>query len=75
MPATMPSMCAMSAVHEYVHQWAGQQQQERQCAKGVGAVFAHRKVRGDGSEHEQTERISGAPERRCAVLVGPLSRL
>ena len=75
MPATMPSMCALSAVHEYVHQWAGQQQQEWQCAKAVGTVFAQQKTRGEGSEHEQAECVSEAPERRCAVLVEPLSRL
>lgn len=69
MPATVPPM---PAVHEHVHQWAGQQQQERQCAKEVGAVFAQQKVRGDSAEYEETDGISGTPERRRAALLGLL---
>ena len=72
----MPAIVSpMTAVHEHVHQWAGQQQQERQCPKEVGAVFAQQKVRSDCTKHEQAEGISGAPKRWCAVRVGPLSRL
>ena len=70
MPATVSPM---TAVHEHVHQWAGQQQQERQCAKEVGAVFAQQKVSGDSAEYEETDGISGTPKRRRAVLVGLLS--
>jgi hypothetical protein len=69
-PATVSPV---TAVHEYVHQWTGQQQQERQGAKEVGAVFAQQKVRGDSAEHEKSDGVSGAPERWRAVLVGPLS--
>jgi hypothetical protein len=74
-PATMPPVTTMTTVHEHVHHWAGQQQQERQCAKEVGAVLAQQKVRGDGAEHEQADRIPGAPERRRPVLLGLVSRL
>jgi hypothetical protein len=73
---TVPaSMSTMSAMHEHVHERAGQQQQERQCAKEVGAVLAQQKVRGNGTEYEQAECVPGAPEWRRAVMFGPLSRL
>ena len=65
----------MTAVHEHVHQWTGQQQQERQCAKEVGAVFAQQKVRSNSAKYEKSDGISGAPKRRRAALVGLLSRL
>jgi hypothetical protein len=67
------TMTAMTAVHKHVHQWTGQQQQERQCAKQVGAVFAQQKVRGDSAEYEETDGISRTPKRRRAVLLGLLS--
>jgi len=63
------------AVHEQVHQWAAQQQQERQCAEEVGAVFAQQDVRGNRAECEQTERMAEAPERQCAVWAWLLDRL
>ena len=72
MPTTVPPM---TAVHEHVHQWAGQQQEERQGAEEVGAMLAQQKVRRNSAEYEETDRISGTPERRRAVLVGLLSRL
>ena len=72
MPATVPPM---TAVHEHVHQWTGQQQQERQSAKEVGAVFAQQKVRSDGAKNEKSDGISGAPERWRTVPVWLLSRL
>jgi hypothetical protein len=65
----------MTAVHEHVHQWTGQQQQERQGPEEVGAVFAEQKVRGDSAEHDKSDGISGAPERRRGVLIVLLSRL
>jgi len=63
-------MTAMTAVHEHVHQGASQQQQEGQGPEEVGAVFAEKKVRGDSAEHEKSDGIPGAPERRRVVLVG-----
>jgi hypothetical protein len=51
-------MSSMPAVHEHVHERAGQQQQERQCAKEVGAVLAQQEVRGDSAENEQAECVA-----------------
>ena len=68
-------MPAMPAVHEHVHQWAGQQQQEGQGPEKVGTVFAEKKVRGDSAKYEKSDGIPGAPERRRVVLVGLVSRL
>ena len=65
-------MAPVAAVHEHVHQRAGQQQQERQGAEEVRAVLAQQKVRRDGAEDEKADCISGAPERRRAVPVGLL---
>ena len=76
--AAVPALPAMPAVHEHVHQRAGQQQQEGQGPEEVGSVFAEKKVGGDSAEHEQSDGIPGAPERRRAVLVelvGLVSRL
>ena len=76
--STLSTMPAMPAVHENVHQWAGQQQEKRQSPEKVGAVFAKKKVRGDSAEHEKSDGIPGSPERRRAVLVervGLVSRL
>jgi hypothetical protein len=64
----------VTAVHEHVHQWAGQDQQEGQGPEEVGPVFAQQKVCGDSAEYEKSDGISGAPKRRRAVLVG-LSRV
>ena len=58
----------MTAVHEDVHQRAGQQTQERQGADEVGTVLAQQKVRRNRPEDEQADGISGAPERRCGHL-------
>jgi hypothetical protein len=69
------AVSSVSAVHEHVHQRAGQQQQEGQGPEEVGTVFAEKKVRGDSAEHEQSDGIPGAPERRRGVLVGLLSGL
>ena len=62
-------MSAMPAVHEHVHQRAGQQQQEGQGPEKVGPVFAEKKVRGDSAKDEKSDGIPGAPERRRAVPV------
>ena len=64
------SLSSVAAVHEHVHQWAGQQQQEWQRPKKVGAVFAEQKVHGDSADDEETDGISGAPKRRRAIPVG-----
>jgi hypothetical protein len=63
----------MTPVHEHVHQRAGQQQQERQCAKEVVTVFAQQKVRGDGAEYQEPDGVSRTPERRRAVLADLLN--
>ena len=72
MPATVT---AVTAVHEDVHQRAGEQQQEGQRPEEVGAVFAEEEVRGDSAEYEKSDGIPGAPERWRVVLVGLLSWL
>lgn len=64
----------MSAVHEQVHQRAGQQQKEWQCPKNMGTVFAQQKVHSDNAEDKQADGIPGAPERRRAMLFGMASR-
>ena len=69
------TVSAMPAVHEHVHQWAGQQQQEGQSPEKVSPVFAEKKVRGDSAQYEKSDGIPGAPERRRTVLVGPVRRL
>jgi hypothetical protein len=52
----------MTAVHEDMHQWAGQQQQERQRAEQVRAVLGEQEVRGNGAQHDQSDRGARAPE-------------
>ena len=69
------TVSAMPAVHENVHQWAGQQQEKRQSPEKVGPVFAEKKVCGDSAKYEKSDGIPGAPERRRTVLVGLVSRL
>ena len=61
---------SVPAVHEHVHQRAGQEQQEGQGPEKVGTVFAEKKVRSDSAEYEKSDGIPGAPERRRVVLVG-----
>ena len=56
------TLAAMSVVHEDVHQRAGQQEQERQCAKKVRAVLADQEIRSNRAENEQADRIARAPE-------------
>ena len=52
------TMSSMAAMHEDMHQRAGQQQQERQRAEEVGTVLRQQEVRGNSTEHEQTESVS-----------------
>ncbi|GAB3478543.1 hypothetical protein GCM10011496_17030 [Polaromonas eurypsychrophila] len=54
----LATVFAMAAMHEDMHQRAGQQQQERQRAEEVGTVLRQQKVRGNGTEHEQTDSVS-----------------
>ena len=63
------TVAAMAAVHEDVHQRAGQQQQERQRAEEVRTVFAQKEVSGDGAHDEQADGLARAPERRGLRVV------
>ena len=59
---TVATVPAVAAVHENVHQRAGQQQQEGQRAEEVRTVLAQQEVRGDGTHDEQADRITRTPE-------------
>ena len=49
------SMSPMSAVHEDVHEWASQQQQEWQRAEKVGAVFGEQEIQRNAGQDDQTD--------------------
>ena len=66
--STVPSVPSM---HEDVHTHASQEQQERQRGKEVRTVLAEQKVRGNGAEDDQADRIARAPETfRFGVVPG-----
>jgi predicted GNAT family acetyltransferase len=58
------AVAAMPAVHENMHQWTGQQEQERRCAQEMGAVLTQQKIAGDATEYQQAEGVPGGPEWR-----------
>ena len=49
---------AMAAVHEDMHQRAGQQKQERQGTEEMGAVLAEQKVGGSGTKDDQADGVA-----------------
>ena len=53
---------AMTMMHENVHQRTRQKQQKRQRTKKVGAMFAQKKVCGDGTQDEEPEGIASPPK-------------
>jgi hypothetical protein len=58
------AVAAMPAVHENMHQWTGEQKQERCCAQEMGAVLTQQKIAGDATKYQQAEGVPGAPEWR-----------
>lgn len=60
----MMPMTTMSAVHEHVHQGAGQQKEIRQCAHDVSQVLCQKEIACNRSDNDQADRITGTPKAR-----------
>lgn len=60
-------MMSMATMHKYMHQWAKQNDQIRQCLKQVLPVL-HKKEVGDGSNHNQGGDATTRPPERLIAL-------
>ena len=65
----MVPVVTMPAVHEHVHQRAGQDQQPRQHPENMGRVLGEQEKAADREETEAHDPYRGTPERLFLMLV------
>jgi hypothetical protein len=53
--ASVTAVATMSAMHEYVHQWASEQGQPNECSKDVGAVLGKQERPTDYQKPDENE--------------------
>ena len=62
------TMTTVSVVHENMHQRAGKQQQQWQSADDMSQVLRQQKIACNGSDDDQTDRVTGTPKTRWSVM-------
>lgn len=67
MVMVMASMASVAAMHKEMHQWAGQQEQERENAQHMGAMFGKEQCPAD---HKKAEHHEPRPGSQKAALPG-----
>ncbi|SEA57424.1 hypothetical protein SAMN05421875_11831 [Acidovorax soli] len=58
----MVTMVTMAAVHEDMHQRAGEKQEKRQRPDNVREVFCPQEIRRHGTDHHKAYGIARTPE-------------
>jgi hypothetical protein len=67
--AAMFSMSTMSAVHEKMHQWAGEEEQPRQEGKDMSAMLRDQKVPADRQEADKNDVGARGKETRLPAVM------
>jgi hypothetical protein len=65
----MTAMPTVPAMHEQVHEGAGEDQQKREKPERVGSVFREKQEGPDQQEADRHKARSGGPKRRGAVRI------